>query len=107
MMSLVLYESMKWNVVVAFNGTPAAVKTPPPVAEFVTQSPTSADGKLANRSPSMPNPPAGERTGATPPGGGAARPGRFPKTRKENRMSDTRVWGRHLRGELSEFSDIM
>src|SRR6058998_124633 len=71
MMSLVSNGSVKWKVVEGLRGTPAAVKTPPPLAELVTQSPTLAPGILANRSPSMAKPPVGEMIGATPPGGGA------------------------------------
>ena len=107
MMSLVVYESMKWNVVEAFKGTPAAVKTPPPVTELVIQSPTFAAGMLANRSPSIPKPPAGTVTGATPAGGGAASAGWLPKTSKESRTKETRVSNRHPDGELFEFIGIM
>src|SRR6185503_1158311 len=106
MMSLVVYESVKWNVVEAFKGTPAAVKTPPPLAELVTQSPTSAAGMLANRSPSMPKPPAGVTRGATPVGGGAASVDWLPKTSKKSRTKETSVSHRHLDGELVEFAGI-
>src|SRR6266699_3569759 len=76
--SLPSYWSMKWKVVEAFNGAPDRVNTPPPVTELVIQSPTFAAGMLANRSPSIPKPPAGEMTGATPAGGGTASPGWLP-----------------------------
>src|SRR5262245_54165183 len=106
MMSLVSNGSVKWNVVEAFNGTPAAVNTPPPLAELVIQSPTSAAGVLANRSPSMPKPPDGTTTGATPAGGGAASAGWLPKTSKKSRTKKTTVSHRHLNGGLVEFIDI-
>src|SRR5438128_10357209 len=106
MMSLPLYSSVKCNVVKAFKGTPARVKTPPPLAELVTQSPTFASGMFANRSPSMPKPPAGTVTGATPAGGGTASAGWLPKRRKESRARETRVSSRHLHGELVEFIGI-
>src|SRR3989442_10365974 len=73
--SLVLYWSMKWKVVKGFKGAPDRDNTPPPVAELVIQSPIFAAGMFANRSPSMPNPPVRVTTGATPAGGGVARPG--------------------------------
>src|SRR5882724_5055232 len=98
---------MKWNVVEAFKGTPARVNTPPPVAELVIQSPTLAAGILASRSPSMPKPPVGEMTGATPAGGGAASPHWLLKTRNESRTKEIRVPPRHLRGELFEFIGIL
>src|SRR5438093_2107060 len=64
---------MKWKVLVGFNGVPLVDSTPPPpdAAEFVTQSPMPFAGKFASRSPSMPKPPVGEVTGATPFGGAA------------------------------------
>src|SRR2546425_1285130 len=105
--SLPPYWSMKWNVVEAFIGAPDRVKTPPPVSELVIQSPTFAEGMLANRSPSMPKPPVGEMTGATPAGGGAARPDWLPKTRKDSKTKEIRVLTRHLGRELFEFIGIL
>jgi len=55
----------------------------------------------------MPKPPAGETTGATPAGGGAASADWLPKRRKESRTKETRVPNRHLAGELLEFIGIM
>src|SRR5436309_11602126 len=94
--SLPLYWSMKWKVVEAFSGTPDRVNTPPPVRELVIQSPTPAAGTLANRSPSILKPPAGEMTDATPVGGGAARPGWIPSTRKESRTKQIEISARPL-----------
>ena len=105
--SLPLYWSMKWKVVEAFNGAPDWVKTPPPVSELVIQSPTFAAGIFAKRSPSMPRPPVGEMTGATPAGGGDARPGWLPKTRKESRAKEIKALTRHLGGESVEFIGIL
>lgn len=105
--SLPLYSSMKWKVVEEFNGTPDWVKTPPPVSELVIQSPTFAVGVLANKSPSMPKPPAGETTGATPAGGGDASPGWLRETRKESKTREIRVLTRHFGGELIEFMGIL
>ena len=85
---------MKWKVVDEFKGTPDRVNTPPPLRELVIQSPTSAAGTLANRSPSMLKPPAGAMTDATPAGGGAARPGWFPKRSKESRMKQIEISAR-------------
>src|SRR5262245_27749658 len=69
-----LYRSRKWNVLAGFSGFPAASSTTPPEPALVdmSQSPTSAAGVLACRLPSMAKPPAGETSGATPAGGGAA-----------------------------------
>ena len=108
-MSLPSYWSMKCSVVAAFKGTPARVKTPPPLIELVIQSPASALGRLANRSPSMLKPPAGTMTGATPAGGGAASAGWLPKTRKarRRRTKETGVSNLHLAGELIECFGIM
>src|SRR5881394_1957078 len=108
MMSLLpLYSSVKCNVVKAFKGTPARVKTPPPLAELVTQSPAFAVGMFANRSPSMLKPPAGTLTGATPAGGGTASPDWLPKMRKQSRTKETSGSTRHLRAGLFEFIDIL
>src|SRR3974390_417401 len=66
---------------------PFVSSTAPPVpAGPGTQSPTPAVGVLAWRSPSMPNPPAGTVTGATPVGGGTACALNPPK-RRINRQS--------------------
>src|SRR5438094_6075799 len=105
--SLPLYWSMKWKVVEAFNGAPDWVKTPPPVSELVIQSPTFAAGIFAKRSPSMPRPPVGVTTGATPAGGGDARPGWLPKTRKESRTTETRVSTRQLGAKIFELINIL
>src|SRR5689334_22043757 len=67
-----LYKSTKWKVVVGFSGAPVASRTPPAPCWLESQSPPLAAGVLARSSPSMPNPPAGNVTGATPLGGGAA-----------------------------------
>src|SRR5882724_10597357 len=98
---------MKWKVVPAFKGTPARVNTPPPARELVIQSPTFAAGTLANRSPSILKPPAGEMTGAMPAGGGDARPGWFPKTRKETRTRENEILTRPTGGASFAFKGIV
>src|SRR5207247_1318792 len=64
-----LKRSVKWKVSVEFTGLPEASSTAPPLPPLRgIQSPMSAVGELANKSPSMPNPPLGGLTGAVPPG---------------------------------------
>src|SRR5947207_9638407 len=68
--------SMKWKVRAGLMGTPFELRTPPIPGLFVepSQSPVPGVGTAANKSPSIAKPPAGERTGAIPCGGGEACP---------------------------------
>ena len=103
-----LYGSVKWNVVEELSGRPAASNTAPPLPALVEsiQSPALAAGMLANRSPSMLNPPAGCETGATPGGGGEAVTAIAPRTRHRDKGKRRRVARRTYMDALNCFISV-